>query len=842
MLRDLLSDVRHSLRVARRSPGFTATVVLTLALGIGANAAIFGVVDAVLLRELPVQDPQRLVLLSDGSTRGRMDGAFPRRLDLYPHPLYRQLADEHQGRGRPPVFAGLAAQDSSVSDAMVRRQGVREAADRAAALCVSGNFFDVLGVRAALGRTFVAGDDAPGASPVVVLAHDYWRRRFGGDPAVVGARLTFNGASYRVLGVTPPGFRGAEVGAPTDLWVPMAMQPGLMRRGSLLDARGKRWLLLVGRLAPGVSMAAAQAAVNVTVQRYLAGDDQLPALERDPRARQAVQAVLQPGATGLSAFRQGFREPLLALMAGVGVLLLIVCLNVSHLLLARAVSRRREMSIRTALGASSWRLVRQMLAEALLLAALGAVLAALMSRWLSDALVSVTATRGLEVGGAFDDLRVAAFTGALALGAALLLGLVPAWQASRADVQQDLRAASPALAGGGSRQLLGRLLLVSQVALSLVLVVGAALLAGTLGKLRGLDKGFDEGHLLTASVLTRETGLAQPQVLQLMDDVVRRLSVLPGVRTASFSFASSPVRRGGWGEEILAVGGTSLVDVKLAAVSPGYFGTLGLPLVHGRSFTADDRPGAPRVAVVNEALARVLFAGRGPLGQRFRFDPVRSPSMHAESIEVVGVVKDAVNHGLRDRPMPMAYLSLAQTEQPVGTLDVRTAGDPALLAGDVRRTIEAAHPGLPVLELSTMRARVERVLWRERVLSVLATGFGLAALFLVSVGLYGVIAQWAGQRTREIGLRVALGATTTRVRWLVMRQAFALVAAGVAIGLPAAVGAGHVLEALLYGLRPVEPLVLTAAVLVMLAVAALAAYWPARRASRVEPMRALRSE
>ena len=822
MLGELWQDLRYGLRSIRRSPAFTAVVVLTLALGIGANAAIFGLCDALLLRALPVRNPAGLVQLSDGTGRGRWDGTFPDRMDLYPYQLYRQLRAENGA-----AFEDLAAYDSLGLPAMVRGGGAAETEERASGLVVSGNFFGLLGVPAALGRT-IAPEDDERASAVVMLSHDYWQRRFGAAPSVVGATLTINGRAYQVIGVGPPGFSGLEVGEPTDLFVPISLQGALERRGSRLEQRDKRWLLVTGRLRPGVTIAAAEAGANLTLQRYLAGP---PVVESDPRQRQRTRIGVESGAMGISNLRQGFREPLLVLMSGVALLLLIVCLNVSHLMLVRATRRQRELAVRTALGASRGRLVRQLLTEAALLAGLAAAVAALLTGWLTDSLLALAQVRGLEVRGA----GVPVFTAALALGTALLMGLAPSWQVSHVDPHEGMRRTV-----GGSRRLLSRLLLVSQVALSLVLVVGAGLLAGSLGRLRGMDKGFDEEHLLTVELQPHETGLQRAETKRLMEEVVERVRALPGVRAASLSLQASPMQRGGWGEAVIADGGRS-TGLKLAGVSPDWFGTMGMTLRTGRAFTADDRAGAPRVAIVNQTLARRLFGEEPAVGKIFRFDPRQAPSMPRDPVQVVGEVPDAPNNGLRRRTVPMAYLPLAQIQDDVGTMEVRTSADPAALADQVRRIVRAAHPGLAG-GLGTMRSQVERSLWRERLLTVLATGFGLMALFLVSLGLYGVVAQWAAQRIPEIGVRMALGATSGGVRWLVLRQAFQLALVGVAAGIPAAIAGAQLLKGVLYGVQPVDPATLLGAALAMFAVAALAAYLPARRASRVDPMAALRVE
>jgi predicted permease len=827
MVADLGQDLRYGVRALRGSPGFTAMVGLSLALGIGANAAIFSVFNAVMLRPLPSVDPARLVLLADGTTTGSMGGTpLPERkgkLALYSYPLYQRLRTQGQS------FEGLAAEQSDRTRSVVQLPG-EKSVDTASVRCVSANYFQVLGVRAAGGRTFLAEDEtAPGANPVAVLSHRYWQRRFGGNPTVIGSRLAINGGQYTVVGVTAPGFAGSSIGDSTDLWVPLTMQAQLTREKSRLGDPIWWWLLAVGKTRPGVSVAAAEAEANVTLRQFVAD---VPALARDQAAARPVRIALEPGAQGMGGLRQGFREPLVTLMAAVGLLLLIGCLNVSHLLLARAIKRQREMSIRTALGATRARLIRQLLTEGLLLSTLGIAAGALATRWLSDGLLSL-AGLSLDVG---PDGRVVSFTVVLGLATAALLGVVPAWQAARANLQAALQTTSHAVTRGRSRRLVSRALLTSQVAFSLVLLVGAGLLTGSLRRLRGMDKGFDEEHVLVVSILPRMTGLSRDQAVVMYDDLERRLTALPGVHGASLSIV--PLVGGGINHGDLVLPGGATREVQLDTVTAGYFETVGMTMLRGRGFTRADGQNAPGVVVVNETLARGLLGGTDAVGQHFRLGGEST----GEDLEVVGVVRDARTSGLRRQPRPMAFLAVTQKPDFLNSLEVRAAGDPALLADQVRAAVQQAYPSLPVPSVRTMASRVEQSLNQERLLAVLSTAFGLTALFLVCIGLYGVISQWAGQRTQEIGLRMALGATTTTVHWMVLRQSFVPVLAGVLVGLPAAMAASRLIRSLLFGVTPVDPATLTAATAVMFAVAALAAYLPARRASRVDPMMALRCE
>jgi predicted permease len=840
MARDLLQDLRHGVRLLRRSPGFTVLVVLSLALGMASNTAIFSLIDAVLLRPLPVPQPDQLVLMTDGNTGGRWrwDEVTEPRLDLYTYPLYQRLRAD-------PLFDGVVAEDSSYTPALVVESGSADgrADARATGRLVSANYFSALRVPAWRGRTFLPEDEtAPGANPVLVLSHAYWQRRFGGSPEVVGAHLTVNGTAYTVVGVAPAGFSGTEIASGVDFWAPLTMQAALTRDRSLLGPptgpRDLRWLLVVGRLKAGVSLAAAEASANRILQAFLDAD---PALAKVVLARQPIRIALDPGVMGFNRLGQSFREPLLTLMAGVGLLLLIVCLNLSHLLLARAIGRQREMGIRAALGASRARLVRQLLAEGLLLAALGAAAAALATRWLSDGLIALASVRNLEVG---QSPRVVAFTALLALGTAVLIGMVPALQTSRrrGDLQLAMREGSRAIAGAGGRRVVSRLLLASQVAFSLVLLVGAGLMAGTLGKLRGVDKGFDEANVLLVDLNLRLTGLGKQQLVPLEDELLRRVAALPGVRFASLSQGARLPGGGRHIEPIFLPGSTAEVRTMIGSVTPAHFATLGLTLARGRVLTADDRKGAPPVAVINETLARQMGGGqRGDgespdvVGKRFRFED--------QEITVVGVIRNAKANGLRRAARPMIYVPAAQATQVLDDLEVRTDGtDPAAVTEQIRRVLREAHPALAGVAVRSLRSQVERSLGRERLLATLSSAFGLAALFLVCLGLYGVISQWASHRTREIGVRMALGATSGGVRWLVLRQGFVLVLAGVLVGLPAAMAAARLLADLLFGVSPTDAKTMAAAALALFAVATAAAYLPARRASRVDPMKALRAE
>jgi predicted permease len=842
-LEQLSHDLRFGARSLRGHPGFTLLVVATMGLGLAASAVIFRMADAVLLRPLPVRDPTRLVLLSsqDGPVGRGPHPAGP--LKVFSHPLYRQLLADNQAADRR--FEDLAAEQSGTTRSAVERPGeAGQAEQNASGRCVTANYFSVLGVAALRGRTLLPGDaSAAGANPVLVLSHHYWRRRFGADPGLLGAPLMVNGRSYRVVGITPPGFVGSNVGQPTDFWVPLTMQAELMLSDSRLESPSDWWLLVTGRLASGVSPGAAEARVNVTVQQFLAAHPDLVPADARPAE---IRAVLEPAAQGVPSIRNVARDPLLTLMAGVGLLLLVSYVNVAHLLLARGSQRQREMSIRAALGATPSRIGGQLVAEGALLAGLSGTLALLLVPPLQAGLIALLPGRpALNLGA---DVRLGLFALGLGLCTAALLGLVPAWQLRRANPRQDLRATAPIMTRGGRGGLPGRALLISQVALSALLLVGAGLLGGTLQHLRRANKGFDEAQLLVLETNFRVAspglrrarvpdGPGRQEATVLYDDVLSRVAALPGVNGASLS-VHGLLSGSGWLHDLwLPESSPSqrLRAVNINGVSPGYFQVVGMPLLRGRGFTAADQAQAPRVAAVNETLARRLFGGADPLGRRLR-------DGDGGEIEVVGLVRDARVGGLHQQPPPMYFVPLAQQDHFATTLEVRTGADPAALAHAVRQAVQAAHPGLPVISLRTMSSQVEQALGGERLLATLSAVFALAALLLVCLGLYGVVSRWAARRTPEIGLRLALGQSPAGVRWLVMRQAFGLVLAGLGIGLPAAAAGGHLLRGLLFGLDPLDPRLLSLAAALLLLVTGAAAYLPARRASHIAPIRALRCE
>jgi predicted permease len=832
-------EIRQAIRLLGRDWAFTAAVVATLALGIGANAAIFTLLDQLLLRQLPVHEPSRLVILdAPGPNQGSMHrfSAFSTPIS---YPMYRDLRD-----GTGEVFEGLLARVPATVNVTT---GETEATD---AELVSGNYFDVLGVRAAHGRLLTQDDDRQRLGhPVVVLSQAYWQRRFGADPRVVGRKLDVNKQLFEIVGVAEAGFHGVEVGRVAALFLPMAMKPWVTPTWDDLEARRVMWLNPVARLRRGVSVERAAVVANTVYQRILA--DEVKTIEVPPEHRASFvpafvgkRLTFLPGARGGSDLRGSFSTQLLVLMGMVGFVLLIACANVANLLAARAAARQRELAVRVALGASRGRLVRQLVAEGLALALVGGLLGLACAYWTTDALLLALgidpATSALSAG---PDARVLLFTLLVSLGACLLSSLTPALQASRVAIAQCLREEAGSVAGSRAQARLRSSLVVLEVALSLLLLVGAGLFARTLGNLQSVNPGFDTRALLTfsldPSLAGYDTARTRDLILRLRDQV----AALPGVVSASAAdvavLTDSSSRTSVWvpgyqerpGERAIA---------EVNFVTAEHFATLGIGLLRGRPIDARDRDGAAPVAVVNQAFVKQFFGEREALGGRFGFGREGDTPL-----EIVGVVQDGRLRSLRDELRPAIYLPRAQQGDDAGgnvTFYLRTSTAPALLAGAVRALVRGVDTRLPVNDLRTMTEVVERSLVLERLTAGLSMAFGLLATLLAAIGLYAVLAFGVARRTREIGVRMALGAERGAVVGLVLRDVLRLAGLGLGLGLPAAVMLGRIVESQLFGLRAADPLTLLGAVLLLATIVTLAGYLPARQAVRVDPMRALRTE
>lgn len=831
----LWQDLRYGFRVLRASPGFTAVAVLSLALGIGANTSIFTVVNAALLRPLPVNEPDRLVFAFNGtqanpySTSGYLD--------------YLEYRDKNE------VFSDLVTYSSITVSARADDQS-----DLISGLIVSGNFFDVLGLRAALGRTFTPEEDTtPNTHPVVVISHGLWERRFGGDPQVIGQQIALNGHAFTVVGVTPAGFNGPEILESNDIYVPIMMQ-ALVRppRGGfsgdmspdLLSRRGNRWLKMIGRLKPGVSFEQAQAGMT-TIAAGLA--QAYPDSNRNTIGTLFPVSKIDP---------QGYPQLLSVaglLLAVVGIVLLIACANVANLLLARASARRREIAVRLAMGASRSRLVRQLLTESLLISLAGGVASLLLALWTIDVLKSATPPDGI-FSFTLDyrlDGRVLAFTFALSLATGVIFGLAPALQASRPDLVPALK--NEALAGvqGHRRFNLRNALVVAQVALSLVLLIGAGLFLRSLNNAQAIDPGFAADKILDAQLNINLLRYTKAQGQQFYGQVIERIEALPGVESASLA-RIVPMSGGGRNSGFLIHGQQRPDNVNRSermglpdnasavnsnVVGLNYFSTMGIPLLEGRDFSAQDNENAPLAVIINEALARRYFAGEDALGKRVSFRGANGPWS-----EIVGVVRDSKYRTLGESPRPTAYMPLAQNHETGMTLHVRTASNPLSVAATVRREVQALDPNLAVTNLQSLSDVVAASLFAARMGAALLAVFGFLALLLAAIGLYGVMSYAVSRRTREIGIRMALGAGTGNVLRLVLKEGLMLVGGGVAAGLIVAAAATRLLASFLYGVSPLDAATFAAIPLVLALVALLASYLPARRAAKVDPMIALRYE
>jgi predicted permease len=828
----LLQDARYALRRLARAPGFAFVAVLTLALGIGANAAIFTLLDQVLLRPLPVLEPGRLVLLHGPGPRSGMNTANK----LLPTPLSYPMFVDFRDKG--DAFSGVLAYYPL--GLHVEAQGGTERID---AELVSGSYFEVLGLRPAAGRLLSRQDDVtPGGHPLAVLSHAYWTRRFGSEASVVGQVLLVNGTPLTVIGVAPRGYRGAELGGDPALFVPLAMKAQMTPTWDRLQDRRAFWLTVMARLKPGMTREQATAASNVLYRQIL--EEEVKALEGRPESlrKRFVEKRLEllPGSAGASGFREAAQAPLAILMGMVGLVLLIACANVANLLLAQASRRQKEIAVRLSIGASRTRLVRQLLVESLVLAVMGGLGGLLLGAWSSRLLVeTVPDATARSVLSAEVDPRVLAFSGALCLLTALLTGLVPAIQATRPSLVPALKEGAAAVAGTGPG-VLRKGLVVAQVSLSLLLLIGAGLLSRSLANLRAVDLGFAPDRLLSFAVNPSLNGYSEERKQALFEELRDALATLPEARAVAF--AENPVIANSSSSSTISVDGYTAkegedMNPHLNSVGPGYFAAMQIPLLAGRDFDARDRAGAPLVAVVNESFARYFFGTESPLGRRFKFGRGEGPF-----VEIVGLVRDSKTDNLRDSPR-FLYLPFRQAEhQERMTYYVRARGDEGALAAGVRAAVARVDAALPVYELKTMWAQIDETAFPERLVAFLSSAFGVLATLLAALGLYGVMSLSVGQRNRELGVRMAMGATPRDILGLVLSEVARLLALGVGIGLPAGLGAAHLLRAQLFGLSPYDPATLGLVVLALAAAALLAGYAPAARAARIDPMASLRCE
>ena len=831
-------DLRYAVRMMRKSPGFTAVAVLSLALGIGANTAIFSLVNAVMLRTLPVEEPDQLVLFGKGQMVGITDDLPDHSWQLFSYPFYRDVQRTNQ------VFSGVAAMMSLSNDVRGIVSGTQPEPVRTR--LVSGTYFSVLGVSAVAGRLFTdAEDQKPGGNPVAVASYSWWQRRFGRDRSVVGKTLTLNSRVFTIIGVTPPEFFGTAVGESPDVWIPITMNaqvpPGWGGVKAISEPSFQAFYILA-RLRPGVGAAQAGSHVNVLFKQSLherVGSN--PSQKELTDIRNAL-IELTPGGRGLSQIRQQFSTSLQILMAAVGVVLLIACANIANLLLARAASRRREIAVRLSIGASRMRLIRQMLTESVLMAVVGGAAGIIFAWWAGGFLLWMVST-GEEILPlrVAPDARVLAFTTLLSLATGILFGLAPAFRATRVDLSSSLKEGRGSVSVRSSN-FLAKALIVSQVALSAVLLIGAGLFVRSLTNLRSVETGFNKENVLVMSVDVASLGYKgdDQHLVDIYHRVEEGVGALSGVHGASFSMFT--VLDGQWSSDAYPQGRPkppeNQREIHNNVVGPAFFATIGLPIVLGRPIWPEDTAKSPKVAVINETMARWFFPKESPIGLHFRL----GEDEHNPEIQIVGVAKDAKYESLREEPQPAAYYPYTQNVGYYGNFQVRYSGDPRSLMPAIRRVFAEVDRNLPIADIRTLSEQVDNTLIEQKLTARLSTFFGLLALLLASIGIYGVLSYAVARRASEIGLRMALGARRTNVVWMVMRDVLALVAGGVAIGVPAALALERLASGMLFGLGNVDPVSLSAAVLILAAVAGFAAYLPARKASLVDPMTALRYE
>jgi predicted permease len=836
-MQTLLQDVRYGLRMLGKNPGFTLIAILTLALGIGANTAIFSLLNQVLLRRLPVRNPGELVVLkSPGPKRGHVwsDGDDS---EIFSYPLYKGLAKN------TAVFNGVLARYAFAASIASHGQ-----TDRGSGELVTGNYFEILGVQPALGRVLSpADDDVQGAHPVVVLSHAYWERHFGGDAGALNQTILVNNTEMTIVGVAQAGFGGIQVGQMPDIFVPMTMKGQMTPIRNGLDDWNDSFLAVLARLKPGVSVEQAQTGINVDYPGLL--EQQAATLKfrkggKDEKEFLSKKIVLAPGAQGRTTAQRDSGPALMALFAMVALVLLIACTNVANLLLAKAAARQREFAIRSALGATPGRMMRQLLVESFLCALGGGVLGLILGSWtmniLTQAIVSEAGVRGIT---AKVDGSVLAFAGAATVASALLFGLIPAWRATRTGVSQMMKDQGSTTSAGPGHVRFRKFLVAGQVAFTLLLLTGGALFSRTLWNLRKQSLGLSTENLITFSISPQLSGYNDARTVALVDQLRERLGAVPGVLGVGSS--QIPVLTGTDMGGNITVEGRQNLDtddrhVNFDAVSPNYFSTMRIPLISGREFSAGDTATNTKVAIINEAMTKEFFPKRNPIGVHFGMGSGNDVKF---DIEIVGVVKDTKESHVRDAERPYFYQPYSQFGKLFGmSFYVRSQQDPLLIANTLRETVRGADANLPVYDLKTVQRVVDEDLFAERVIAGLSAMFGGLAALLAALGIYGVLAYLVVQRTREIGIRVALGAEAGHVRGLVFKEVGWMVLAGVLVGLPLAYGLARLSESLLYGVHANDVPVYVASLAIIGVVALAACYIPSRRATRIDPIVALRYE
>jgi predicted permease len=834
------SDIRYSVRLLAKSPGFTAIAILSLALGVGANTAIFTLINDLMIKQLPVGRPDQLVSLGEDSGCCVLGTVPMGTAGLFSYDFYRQIAKQSQ------FFQDISASSSFTLPAGVRLgESSAGPGDAAFLQLVSGNYFSVLQVQPLLGRPILPSDEeAPGRNAVVVLSYHYWQTSLGANPSVVGRSLIVDGMPFTIIGVAPPRFFGLKVEAQSpDMWLPLTMQREVMEHSSLLSARNLYWLHLMGRRNPGMSLNQAQAWFNTQVWQYM---QDLEGTQLTPARKQQIQRFsvpLLPGARGGSNLREQYKAPLEILMGVVVLVLLIACANLANFLLAKAVVRERESATRLALGSTRSRLIGLVLIETLLLSLCGGALGVLLAFWGTRALINFVVAGSTYT--ALDprpDIHVLLFTLGVSLLTGLFFGVGPAVRVSRIGVAPGLTARNAAIGGRASSRFIPKFLVAAQVMLSLVLLVIAGLLLRTLRNLERQELGFESHNLLLVELLPEAAGYKPQQLSSLYDKILSRVEALPGVRSATLS--GVPVIHKGQGGSPISIPGYAAkpgetVDTLNSNVGPRYFETVGIPVLLGRPIGPQDTATSAKVVVVNQTFVNDYFPNGDAIGRSFTiWHPVLPVTW-----QIVGVVRDAKYSSPRDAPQRMIYLPLVQNPGSYAhSLQLRTIGDPAHVGEEVRRALAQVDPNLVVLKMETISQQVNDLMDQEQLISQLCTWFAGLALLLSSIGLYGVMTYNVARRTHEIGVRMALGAQNREVQWMILRESLLLLGIGVLLGVPATTAATRLVGAQLFGLTPSDPPTFITAILAISIVALLAAYFPARRATRVDPMVALRDE
>ena len=828
----LLQDVSFAFRTFRKSPLFVAVAVLSITFGIGANTAIFTLADQILVRLLPVRQPEQLVLLSAvGQHYGNNQGQ-----NRISYPMYQDFRD-HGG----PFSAMFCFREVDMS---LQYAGHTE---RVSGEVVSGNYFPVLGVHAALGRLFTASDDRfQGSHPVAVLSYGFWQTRFAANPGVIGQKLVINSYPFTIIGVSQPGFSGTDPGYAPQVRVPI-MMAGKLERYLDLNDRRSRWLTAFARLKPGFTIKQARASLQPFFHQILEMEvKQKEFAKASPYMKQAFLKMsmdVLPASRGRSSLRRQFSEPLLVLMGTVVLVLLIACANVANLLIARATSRRKEIAVRLALGSGRWRIIRQLLVESLLLSMAGGTAGLLLAIVADKILISLLPPSSVPLAiSSSPDGRILAFTLGLSLITGILFGLVPALQATRPDVADTLKDQAGAVAGGSSTGI-RKLLVVAQIALSLLLLIAAGLFTRSLEKLKELDPGFRTSNLLAFKVDPTLNGYTPERTKMFYEHLKESLETLPGVDRAALAVV--PVMEGDEWDEWVTIDSYSpktgeLPDPHMNFVSPDYFKTMEIALLAGRDVRRTDVLSSPKVCIVNEVFAKKYFGTVNAVGHKIGMG---NDAGTKTDITIIGVARNTKYESMRDEIPVEVFRPYQQLEFGTGiTAYVRTARNPDLIFSNIRKRVHDLDPNLPMFEAITLERQMENSLVTERLVALLSSGFGFLATALASIGLYGVMAYTVTRRTREIGVRMAVGASATDVLWLVLRETLILLAIGIVVALPSTWILTQFIRSQLYGIQPTDPLSIVAATLGIAAVALLSGYVPGRRATRIEPMRALRHE